>query len=177
MARGVNKIILVGNLGSDPEIRSTQGGESVATFSVATTEQYKDSSGQQQEVTEWHRVVLWRRLAEVARDYLKKGSQVYIEGKIKTRKWQDKQGQDRYTTEIVGNNMQMLGSGRNSQSSTPPPTMEDYPEFSSQPSVAPPQQTAALSSPQQNPGQASYSQQRPQQQDSFNESYGDDVPF
>lgn len=178
MARGVNKVILVGNLGSDPEIRATQNGESVATLSVATTEQYKDASGQQQEITEWHRVVLWRRLAEVARDYLKKGRQVYIEGKIKTRKWQDKQGQDRYTTEIIGNNLQMLGSSQSGQYSTPPPGMEDYPEYLSQPAqsaVTPMQQPTAMPPTQQTPGQRPRTQQP--QQDDFSELYGDEVPF
>ncbi|ODN41274.1 single-stranded DNA-binding protein [Piscirickettsia litoralis] len=178
MARGVNKVILVGHLGSDPEIRSTQSGESVATFSVATTERYKDASGQQQEITEWHRVVLWRRLAEIARDYLKKGRQVYIEGKIKTRKWQDRQGQDRYTTEIIGNNLQMLGSGQSNPHSTPPPVMEDYPEYLSQPTqpiVAQAQPPAAVPPTQQTPGQRARSQQT--EQDDFSDLYGDEVPF
>jgi single-strand DNA-binding protein len=110
MARGVNKVILVGNLGSDPEVRYTPNGDAVATINVATTESWKDKqSGEKQERTEWHRVVMFRRLGEIAGEYLKKGSQVYLEGKLQTRKWQDKSGNDRYTTEIVANEMQMLG--------------------------------------------------------------------
>ena len=111
MARGVNKAILVGHLGRDPEMRYTAGGDAVANFSVATTEGWKDKqTGENTEKTEWHRVVMFRRLAEIAGEYLKKGSQVYIEGRLQTRKWQDQNGQDRYTTEIVANEMQMLGS-------------------------------------------------------------------
>jgi len=110
MARGINKVILVGNLGSDPEVRYTANGDAVATISVATAESWKDKqTGEKQEKTEWHRVVMFRRLGEIAGEYLKKGSQVYIEGKLQTRKWQDKSGNDRYTTEIVANDMQMLG--------------------------------------------------------------------
>ena len=110
MARGVNKVILVGNLGSDPEVRYTPNGDAVATINVATTESWKDKqSGEKQERTEWHRVVMFRRLGEIAGEYLKKGSQVYLEGKLQTRKWQDKSGNDRYTTEIVASEMQMLG--------------------------------------------------------------------
>lgn len=110
MARGVNKVILVGNLGSDPEVRYTPNGDAVATINVATTESWKDKqTGEKQERTEWHRVVMFRRLGEIAGEYLKKGSQVYLEGKLQTRKWQDKSGNDRYTTEIVANDMQMLG--------------------------------------------------------------------
>jgi single-strand DNA-binding protein len=110
MARGINKVILVGNLGQDPEVRYTANGAAVANISVATTEQWTDrQSGQKQERTEWHRIVLFGRLGEIAGEYLRKGSQVYIEGKLQTRKWQDQNGQDRYTTEIVANDMQMLG--------------------------------------------------------------------
>ena len=110
MARGINKVILVGNLGSDPEVRYTAGGDAVANISVATAESWKDKqTGEKQERTEWHRVVMFRRLGEIAAEYLKKGSQVYIEGRLQTRKWQDKSGNDRYTTEIVANEMQMLG--------------------------------------------------------------------
>ena len=106
---GVNKVILIGNLGANPEMRFTQGGTAVANLRLATTERYKDKNGQQQEVTEWHRVVLFARLAELAGQYLAKGRQVYIEGRIRTQKWQDKQGQTRYTTEIVATTMQFLG--------------------------------------------------------------------
>lgn len=111
MARGVNKVILVGNLGQDPEVRYSPNGGAIANISVATSESWKDkNTGEQVEKTEWHRVVFFRRLAEIAGEYLKKGSKVYIEGKLQTRKWQDKNGQDRYTTEIVANEMQMLDS-------------------------------------------------------------------
>lgn len=110
MARGINKAIIVGNLGNDPEIRHTAGGAAVANISIATVESWKDkNSGEKQEKTEWHRVIAFGRLAEIIGEYLRKGSQVYIEGRIQTRKWQDKDGQDRYTTEIVANEMQMLG--------------------------------------------------------------------
>lgn len=106
----VNKVILVGNLGADPEIRALPNGDPVANIRLATTERYKDkASGEMRELTEWHRVVFFNRLAEVVRDYLKKGSSVYIEGRIRTRKWQDQSGQDRYSTEIMGDQMQMLG--------------------------------------------------------------------
>lgn len=110
MARGVNKAILIGNLGRDPEIRYSPSGAAVANVNIATTDSWKDKqSGEQQERTEWHRVVFFGRLAEIVGEYLKKGSQVYVEGRIQTRKWQDKEGNDRYTTEIVANDMQMLG--------------------------------------------------------------------
>jgi single-strand DNA-binding protein len=110
MARGVNKVILIGNLGADPETRAMPSGATVANLRIATTENWKDrTSGENQERTEWHRVALFGKLAEIAGEYLKKGSQVYIEGSLRTRKWQDKQGNERYSTEIVGNEMQMLG--------------------------------------------------------------------
>ncbi len=111
MARGVNKVILIGNLGQDPEVRYTPNSIAVANVTIATSESWKDkSTGENQEKTEWHRVVFFRRLAEIAGEYLKKGSKVYIEGKLQTRKWQDQSGNDRYTTEIVANEMQMLDS-------------------------------------------------------------------
>jgi single-strand DNA-binding protein len=110
MARGVNKVILVGNLGADPETRAMPSGTTVANLRIATSESWRDKqSGEQQERTEWHRVALFGRLGEIAAEYLKKGSQVYIEGSLRTRKWQDKQGNERYSTEIVANDMQMLG--------------------------------------------------------------------
>ena len=110
MARGVNKVILVGNLGQKPEIRYTQTNTAVATLSIATSESWKDKdSGEQREKTEWHRVVFFGKLAEIADQYLDKGSQLYVEGKLQTRKWQDKEGNDKYTTEILGNEMNMLG--------------------------------------------------------------------
>lgn len=110
MARGVNKAILVGNLGRDPEVRYTPSGSAVANVTIATSESWKDKqTGEMQEKTEWHRVVFFNRLAEVVAEYVKKGQQIYVEGRIQTRKWQDQSGQDRYTTEIVANEMQMLG--------------------------------------------------------------------
>ena len=110
-SRGVNKVILVGNLGADPETRFLPSGGSVTNVSLATSETWKDKqTGQQQERTEWHRVVFFNRLAEIAGEYLRKGSKVYVEGSIRTRKWQDQSGQDRYSTEIIGNEMQMLDS-------------------------------------------------------------------
>ena len=110
MARGINKVILIGNLGKDPEIRYTPGGAAVANVTIATNESWKDrNTGEMQERTEWHNVVFFSRLAEIVGEYLRKGSQVYVEGRLQTRKWQDKQGNDRYTTEIVANEMQMLG--------------------------------------------------------------------
>jgi single-strand DNA-binding protein len=110
MARGINKVILIGHLGADPETRAMPSGMTVANMRLATTESWKDKqSGEQQERTEWHNVALFGRLGEIAAEYLRKGSQVYIEGRLRTRKWQDKEGRDRYTTEIVANEMQMLG--------------------------------------------------------------------
>src|ERR1700735_3939172 len=110
MARGINKVILIGHLGADPETRTMPSGMTVANMRLATTENWKDKqSGEQQERTEWHSVALFGRLGEIAAEYLRKGSQVYIEGRLRTRKWQDKEGRDRYTTEIVGNEVQMVG--------------------------------------------------------------------
>ena len=110
MARGINKVIIIGNLGADPETRAMPSGTTVANLRVATSESWRDKqTGEQQERTEWHRVALFGRLAEIAGEYLRKGSQVYIEGSLRTRKWQDKQGNERYSTEIIGNDMQMLG--------------------------------------------------------------------
>jgi len=107
--RGVNKVILVGNLGRDPEVRYTKDGKAVATLNVATTEQWNDQNGQRQEKTEWHRVVLWGKQAETAKEYLSKGRQVYIEGRLETRTWDDREGKKRYTTEVRANQMIMLG--------------------------------------------------------------------
>ena len=107
----LNKAILIGNLGADPETRFMQDGTCVCNLRLATTEKFKNRNGEQQEKTEWHRVVLWGRLGEIANQYLKKGARVYIEGKIETRKWQDKDGNDKYTTEIRANEMKMLGGG------------------------------------------------------------------
>jgi single-strand DNA-binding protein len=110
MARGINKVILVGNLGADPDTRYMPSGKAVTNIRIATSESWKDKqTGDQQERTEWHSIVMYDRLGEIAAEYLRKGSQVYIEGKLRTRKWQDKEGKDRYTTEVVANEMQMLG--------------------------------------------------------------------
>jgi len=106
---GVNKVILVGNLGSDPTVRFAANGTAVANFNIATTERFNNKAGEREERTEWHRVVAWGRLAEICQQYLKKGKQVYIEGRLQTRQWEDQQGQKRYTTEVVARDMQMLG--------------------------------------------------------------------
>ncbi|MEN8128803.1 MAG: single-stranded DNA-binding protein [Pseudomonadota bacterium] len=153
MARGVNKVILVGNLGQDPEVKYMPSGGAVCNVSVATTDSWSDkTSGERQERTEWHRVVMFRRLAEIAGEYLRKGSQVYIEGRLQTRKWQDSSGQDRYTTEIVANDMQMLG-GRAAGS-----TSFDAPSPSSEPDR----------------GSAAAPQPKPQ---SGSDEFDDDIPF
>lgn len=125
MARGINKVILIGHLGADPETRAMPSGMTVANLRLATSENWKDKqSGEQQERTEWHNVALFGRLGEIAGEYLRKGSQVYIEGRLRTRKWQDKSGVDRYTTEIVANDMQMIGgrggSGGGGQAASAP---------------------------------------------------------
>ena len=132
MARGVNKAIIVGTLGQDPEVRYTASGSAVANISVATNESWKDrQTGEMQERTEWHRIVLFGKLAEIAQQYLKKGSQAYFEGRIQTRKWQDQSGNDRYSTEIVANEMQMLGGrggGGGSAPSEPDGQSQSRPE-------------------------------------------------
>ncbi len=110
MARGVNKVILIGNSGADPELRYTPGGTAVSNFSIATNESWTDSSGEKQERTEWHRIVVWGRLAEICNQYLRKGSKVYIEGKLQTRSWEGQDGVKRYTTEVVARDMQLLDS-------------------------------------------------------------------
>ncbi len=161
-SRGVNKVILVGNLGNDPETRFMPSGGAVANVSIATSETWKDkNSGQQQERTEWHRVVFFNRLAEIAGEYLKKGSKVYVEGSLRTRKWQDQSGQDKYTTEIVATEMQMLDSrggsgGDYNQDFSPTPQQS-----------APVQNTPSQNSPQQS------TQPQPQNFDDFD----DDIPF
>lgn len=123
----MNKAMVIGNLGADPEVRYTQSGTPVATFSVATTERWKDKDGNPQEHTEWHRIVAWRRLAEICGEYLKKGSKVYVEGKMQTRKWQDQNGNDRYTTEIIASSLEMLGGGSNQGQSYADPNPEPGP--------------------------------------------------
>lgn len=134
MSKGINKVILIGNLGADPEIKYMPNGDAVANVTVATSESWKDkTTGEKVERTEWHRVVFFRRLAEIVGEYLKKGSKVYVEGKLQTRKWQDQSGQDRYTTEIVASEMQMLDSrstgqtsGAANQAAAPKPEFEDF---------------------------------------------------
>ena len=126
MSRSVNKVILVGHLGVDPELRYTQGGTAVANFRMATSESYTDkNSGERVEKTEWHRVVCWAKLAEIVNEYLKKGRQVYVEGQLQTRQWEDKEGQTRYTTEIRANEVVMLG-GRGSDSGSDAPADTQY---------------------------------------------------
>lgn len=123
---GVNKVILLGNLGKDPEVRYLEGGIAVANFTLATSETYKDrTSGERKSITEWHNVVVWRGLAEIAEKYLKKGSQVYIEGKLRSRQWQDKDGNNRYTTEIVADTMQMVGKRDDNASNESTPSSPD----------------------------------------------------
>ncbi len=125
MARsGINKVILVGNLGKDPDMRYTAGGDAVANLSIATSESWNDNqTGEKKEKTEWHRVVFFRRIAEVCGEYLKKGSSVYIEGSLRTRDWEDDQGNKRYTTEIIGREMQMLGGRRSEENMDQSPQM------------------------------------------------------
>ena len=136
MARGINKATLIGNLGADPEIRYTANDKAVANIRLATAESWRDrESGEQQERTEWHRVVFFGRLAEIAEQYLRKGSQVYVEGRIQTRKWQDRDGNDRYTTEIVGNEMQMLGGRGSNAGETETPRAQTPERSPSEPSA------------------------------------------
>ena len=160
MARGINKVILVGNLGRDPEMRYTPSGSAVANLALATSESWKDKqTGENQERTEWHRIVMFNRLAEIAGEYLKKGSKIYIEGKLQTRKWQDKEGQDRYTTEIVGNEMQMLDSRGGGGGGM---------DNSYDQSAAPAQRQA--------PQQAAPAGAQPQSKGAFDD-FDDDIPF
>ncbi len=133
----VNKVILVGNLGRDPEVRYMPSGDAVANITIATTETWKDKAGEKQEQTEWHRVAMFGKTAEIAGEYLKKGSQVYIEGRLQTRKWTDKEGQERYTTEIRADRMQMLGSRSGGSDRMPPPD-DEAPARSSAPKKAAP---------------------------------------
>ena len=159
MAKGINKVILVGNLGNDPEVKYMPSGGAVTNFSLATADSWKDkTSGERVDKTEWHRVVFFNRLAEIAGEYLKKGSQVYIEGSLRTRKWQDQGGQDRYTTEIVGSEMQMLGSRSGGSS--------DFDQ-----SAAPQQSARPAPKPAQN-----QSRQAPPAAQNFDD-FDDDIPF
>ncbi len=174
MARGINKVIIVGNVGQDPETRTFSNGGSVTNISVATSEAWRDKqTGQMQERTEWHRIALMDRgnfkLGQIAAQYLKKGSKVYIEGSLRTRKWQDQQGNDRYSTEIMANEMQMLDS-RNDQ-----PNAEGF-----QPQAnnfqQPPQQAAPQSAPQQSAPQQSSQQPAPAAPSGFDD-FDEDIPF
>ncbi|WP_447045207.1 single-stranded DNA-binding protein [Vreelandella sp. H-I2] len=138
MARGINKVILIGNLGQDPEVRFTPSGTAVANLNLATTDTWMDrQSGQRQERTEWHRVVMFNKTAEIAQQYLKKGAKVYIEGRLQTRKWQDQNGQDRYSTEIVANDMQMLDGGRSGDFQGGGASQNSYPQNAPQNAPAP----------------------------------------
>ena len=128
MAGSINKVILIGNLGKDPEVRYLENGVAVCNFSIATGETYKDkNSGEKVTHTEWHNIVLWRGLAEVAEKYLKKGAKIYIEGKLRTRSWRDQEGQTKYTTEILGDNMTMLGKAGESNTENPAPSDSSQP--------------------------------------------------
>ena len=122
MSNGVNKVILIGNLGADPEVRFTPGGQAVANFRIATSESWTDKNGQKQERTEWHRIVVWGKLAELCGEYLKKGRQCFLEGRLQTREWQDKEGQKHYTTEVVASGVTFLGapSGNGGRRNEPP---------------------------------------------------------
>jgi single-strand DNA-binding protein len=132
----VNKVILIGNLGRDPEVRYMPSGDAVANITIATTETWKDKGGEKQEQTEWHRVAMFGKTAEIAGEYLKKGSQVYIEGKLQTRKWTDKEGQERYTTEIRADRMQMLGSRSGGSERMAPPEEDAPPRATGAPAPA-----------------------------------------
>ena len=155
MSKGVNKVIIVGNLGNDPETKYMPSGNAVTNITVATSESWKDKqTGQQQERTEWHRVVFFNRLAEIAGEYLRKGSKVYLEGSLRTRKWQDQQGQDRYTTEIVASEMQMLDS-RSDSGSQPKPQQAQ--QQNHQQTHQQPQQNRPAPPPQNQP-QGTYQQ-------------------
>ncbi|MBV1790326.1 single-stranded DNA-binding protein [Marinobacterium sp. D7] len=168
MARGINKVILIGNLGGDPEVRYMPSGNAVTNVTLATSESWKDKqSGQQQERTEWHRVVFFNRLAEIAGEYLRKGSKVYVEGSLRTRKWQGQDGQDRYTTEIVASELQMLdGRGGESGGYAQPDPM-GYGQPQSQPQGQPRQQQRPAAQPQQAPAAPAPDM----------DPFDDDIPF
>ena len=174
-SRGVNKVILVGNMGQDPETRYLPSGGAVTNITLATSESWKDkTSGQQQERTEWHRVVFFNRLGEIAGEYLRKGSKVYVEGSLRTRKWQGKDGQDRYTTEIVASEMQMLDS-RGGDSAGGGQYQQPAPQQSA------PQQQQQRSAPQQQAPQQQYAPQQapaaPQSAPGGFDDFDDDIPF
>ena len=162
MARGINKAILIGNLGNDPDIRYTASGTAIANISLATAESWRDkNSGEQQERTEWHRIVFFGRLAEIVGEYLRKGSQIYVEGRIQTRKWQDKEGNDRYSTEVVANEMQMLG-GRGGAGAGAPMNPDNQARVPEARNTAPPPDKSA---PAARPGAAPA------------DDFDDDIPF
>lgn len=173
MARGINKVILIGNLGQDPEVRFTPSGTAVANLNLATSDTWMDrQSGQRQERTEWHRIVLFNKTAEIAQQYLKKGSKVYIEGRLQTRKWQDQNGQDRYSTEIVANDMQMLdGRSGDFQGGGAPQgnyaqgnnAQNNYAQGNAAPAGQPQNAPGQNGYGQNNPGQAPPAQNAPQQ--------------
>jgi len=181
-SRGINKVIIVGNLGNDPEVKYSAGGNAITNISVATSESWKDkNTGQMQDKSEWHRVVFFGKLAEIAGEYLKKGSQVYIEGKLQTRKWQDKSGQDKYTTEIVVDSfngvMQMLGGKQeNTTAAAPQQAQQPQQQGYQQPAQQPAQQ-------QQKPqgaamqGYQQQAQQPPMPAGDFDNNFDDDIPF
>ncbi|MEH6912209.1 MAG: single-stranded DNA-binding protein [Oceanicoccus sp.] len=175
MARGINKVILIGNLGNDPEQKSMPNGNAVTNITVATSESWKDKqTGQQQERTEWHRVVFFNRLAEIAGQYLSKGSKVYLEGSLRTRKWQDQGGQDRYTTEIVANEMQMLDSRGGGSQQGGGHQNDGYGQQAPQ-QQSPPQQAQQ---PQQQPRQQAPQQAPQPTAPSGNfDDFDDDIPF
>ena len=162
----VNKVILIGRLGKDPETRYMTNGEAVTNATLATSENWKDKSGEKQEKTEWHNLVFYRRLAEIAGEYLKKGAQIYVEGKIQTRKWQDKEGKDRYTTEIVVNEMTMLGGKPSGAGS-----FEVVENERSEVSSSRPSKPAASSGSAAAPAKAA-----PAAKGSF-DNFDDDIPF
>ncbi|MCL1076775.1 single-stranded DNA-binding protein [Parashewanella spongiae] len=199
-SRGVNKVILVGNLGQDPEVRYMPNGGAVTNFTIATSETWKDKqSGEQKEKTEWHRIVIYQRLAEIAGEYLRKGSKIYVEGRLQTRKWQNQQGQDQYTTEIIVNEMQMLDSrqsgqgapaqgGYGNQAQQQPKQayqpQQQAPAAPAAPAYQPQQQAtpAYNPAPQQTPAQAAPKPaQADQPQQNFtpnlDDGWDDDIPF
>ncbi len=185
MSRGqVNKVIIVGNLGQDPEVRYMPNGNAVANFTVATSESWKDQQGQMQERTEWHRIVQYRRLAEIAGEYLRKGSKVYLEGRLQTRECQDQQGQKRYTTEIIANEMQMLdsrpaGAGGNMGAPAQQPQQGNWGRPSA-PAAAPQGGANPGYAPQQAAPQGGYAPAPAAQQPTYNEppmDFDDDIPF
>ena len=169
MSRGINKCIIVGNLGDDPQVRTMPNGKQVANLSVATSESWKDQQGNPQERTEWHRITMYAGLAGVAGQYLRKGSQIYIEGKLQTRKWQDQQGSDRYTTEIIADKLEMLGGGQRNNNGG------GYQGQNNQPNQPPQQQAPQQGNQPQNQPPAQGNQAPPAEPSGDN--WDDDIPF